>query len=150
MTGQLFEFDDSACPVMDCFEQLSTCQLVHSRIVSLYFVKNFLKALVTGHKAPAGAQLPCLSNEISKEKSLISCFESHEEALLDWVCQQSETSARMNLYASSCDSIFQRLFKASERMEPFMYQRRCLVAMKAIGDRRVCSVLAISSLILFT
>ena len=72
---QLIGFGDPTRPVMDCIEQLSTRQLVHSRMVSLNFVNKFLTALVTGQEVRAGAQFPYLSDEISKVESLLSCFE---------------------------------------------------------------------------
>ena len=49
--GQLIDFGDPVLPAMDCFEQQSTRQFVHSRMVSLYFITKFLMALVTGHGA---------------------------------------------------------------------------------------------------
>ena len=36
--GQLIDFGEPANPVMDCIEHLSTRKLVHSRLVSLFFV----------------------------------------------------------------------------------------------------------------
>ena len=56
--GQLIDFGEPARPVMDCIEQFFTCQLVHNRNVSLYFVTRFLTARVTGQEVPAGAKLP--------------------------------------------------------------------------------------------
>ena len=45
--GQLINFGDPVCSVMDCIEQLSTRKLVHSRMVSIFFVTKFLATLVT-------------------------------------------------------------------------------------------------------
>ena len=109
---------------MDCIEQLSTRQLVHSRVVSLYFITKFLTALVTGQGVPAGAQLPWLPDEISKAESLLACFESHEEALLDWARHRREASARWHKYASCYDPLVRRLFEASERIKSEQCQRR--------------------------
>ena len=86
-------------------------------MVSLFFVTKFLKALLTDQKSPAGAQLPCFPEEISKEESLLACFESHEEALLDWVCERREASAQWDKYASRCDPLVRRLFEASGRIK---------------------------------
>ena len=72
--GLLIDFGDPTRPVTDCIEQLSTRQLIHSRMVLLYFVTKFLTALVTGQEVPAGAQLPCLPDEKSKDESLLSYF----------------------------------------------------------------------------
>ena len=91
--GQLFEFLDLVHPVLDCIEQLSKRELVHSRIVSLYSVARFLMALVTGQEVPAGVQWPWLPDEISKAKSFLACFESREEALPDWVRQRRDALA---------------------------------------------------------
>ena len=55
---QLIDFGDIVLAVIDFIEQLSTRQLVHSRIVSLFFVTYFLTELVTVQENPAGAQLP--------------------------------------------------------------------------------------------
>ena len=74
--GQLIYFGDPVRPVMDCIEQLSTSQIFHSRVVSLYIVTRFLTALITGKVVPAEAQLPWLPDEISKVESLMACFES--------------------------------------------------------------------------
>ena len=80
LSGQKYEksFDKSACyfgfektlsggricwlrnpvrPVMDCIEQPSTRQLVYSIIVSVFFTKTHLRALLTGQEVPARAQL---------------------------------------------------------------------------------------------
>ena len=58
LAGQLIDFGDPVSPAMDCIEQLSTRQLVYSRIVSLCFVTKFLTVLFAVQKVPAGAQLP--------------------------------------------------------------------------------------------
>ena len=70
--GQLIDFSDPIRSVMDCIEQLSTRQLVHSRMVSLFLVTKLLTALVTGQEVSAGAQLPFLPDEISTEESFLS------------------------------------------------------------------------------
>ena len=80
--GELIDFGDPLRPVMECIELISTRLLVHSRVVSLYYVTKFIVALVTEQGVPAGAQIPWVPDEISKAKILLSCFESHEEALL--------------------------------------------------------------------
>ena len=88
---------------MDCIEQQSTPQLFHSRMVSLFYVTKFLTALFTSQENPAGAQLLCFPDEISKVKSLLACFESHEEELVDMIRQRREASAQWHKYASSYD-----------------------------------------------
>ena len=45
---QVIDFGDPVRLVMDCIEQLSTRQLVHSRMFSLFIVTKLLTALVTG------------------------------------------------------------------------------------------------------
>ena len=82
--GLLIDFGDPVRQVMDCIEQFSTRELVHRLVVSLYFVTRFLTVLVIGREVPAGAQLPWLPDYVSEADSLLACFESHEEALLDW------------------------------------------------------------------
>ena len=72
LAGQLIDFGDPVRLVMNFIEQLSTCQLFHSRIVYLFFVRKFFTALVTGQENPAGAQLPCFPDEISKVESLLA------------------------------------------------------------------------------
>ena len=83
--GKLIDFGDLLHPVMDCIEKLSTHQPVHSEIVSLFFITKFLTALITGQEVPAGAKFLCLSDKMSKSELFLSCFESHEEALLDCI-----------------------------------------------------------------
>ena len=78
LAGKLIDVGYSVRPLMDCIELLSTRQLVYSRMVSLIFIYKFLTALVTGRKVPAGAQLPCLPDDVSKAESLQSSFERHE------------------------------------------------------------------------
>ena len=51
--GQLIDFGGPVRPVIDCIEHFPTHQLVHSRVVSLYFVTRFLTELVTGQGVPA-------------------------------------------------------------------------------------------------
>ena len=85
--GQLIEFGDPALPVINCIEKPYTCQLVHSRMVSLFFVNKFLMALVTVMEVSPGTQFPWLPHEMQKVKSLLLSFEQHEEALLDWIHQ---------------------------------------------------------------
>ena len=70
--------------MMDCILQLSTRQLVHSGMVSLLFLNKLRTVLITGQKAPTGTRLPWIADEISKVESLLSSFEQHKEALLDW------------------------------------------------------------------
>ena len=50
--------------------------------------------LFTGQVVSAGDHLPWLPDEISKAESFLSCLESHEEVLRDWVRQRSEVSAQ--------------------------------------------------------
>ena len=83
--GQFIDFGDPVRPVMDCIEQLCTRQLVRSRMGSLFFITKFLRALVTDQENPAGAELSCYPDELSKADALLACFESHKESLLDWV-----------------------------------------------------------------
>ena len=73
--GKLIDFGDLTRPVMDCIEQLSTRQPVHSRLVSLFLVTMFLTALVTDQNNPVWAQLPCFPDEVLKAESLLACFE---------------------------------------------------------------------------
>ena len=102
---------------MDCIKQLSTRQLVHSRIVSLYFVSRFLTGQITGQGVPSGAQFPLLPEEISKAESLLDYFESHEEALLDLVRQRRDASAQWHKYVSRYDLLVRNLFEASVRIK---------------------------------
>ena len=88
---------------MDCIEQLSILQLVCSRVYSLFYVTNFLTAIVVGQNSPSGAQLLCFPDEISNLASLLACFESHKEVSLDWVIQRSESSVQWRKYAGSYD-----------------------------------------------
>ena len=110
--------------MMDRIEQLSTRQLFYSRTVSLFFITKFLTALVTSQESPAGAQFPCFPDETSKVESLLTCFESHEEALLDWVLQRLDSSVRWHKYASSYDALVRRLFEASGRINSELCRRR--------------------------
>ena len=71
--------------MIDCIERLSTHRLFYSRMVYLFFVTKLLTAALTDQEVPAGAHLTCLTDEISKEESLLACFESHKEALLNCV-----------------------------------------------------------------
>ena len=86
-------------------------------MVSLYFATRFLTALVTGQGDPAGGKFPWLPDEMSKAESLLSCFESHEEAFLDWVRQRRDASAQWHKYAGSYDLLVRRLFEASGRIK---------------------------------
>ena len=90
----LSTFGDPVRLVIDCTEKLSTRQLVHSRIVSIFYKTKFLTALVTGQENPAEAQLPCFPDEDSKAESLLVCSESHEEELFDWARQRRDASAQ--------------------------------------------------------
>ena len=54
---KLIEFVDPVRPVMDCTEQLSTRQLLLSRMVSFFFDTKSLTALVTRQEDPA--ELSC-------------------------------------------------------------------------------------------
>ena len=85
---------------------------------------RFLTALVTNQEVSTGAQLPWLPDEISKAESLQACFESHEEALVDWVRQFRDASAQWHKYASSYESLVRSLFEASGRIKSESYQRR--------------------------
>ena len=46
--GKLIDLGDSACPKMYCIKQLSTGQLVYSRVISLYLIITLLTSLVIG------------------------------------------------------------------------------------------------------
>ena len=83
LTGQLIDFGNPARLVTDCIEQLSTRQIVCRRMISLFYTKKYPTAIVSGHKVPAGSQLPWLLDEVSKAESLVYSFKQHEEALLD-------------------------------------------------------------------
>ena len=54
LAEELIDFGDPVRPMMDCIEQLSKRQLVHSRMISLFYVTKFLTAIVTGQENPAG------------------------------------------------------------------------------------------------
>ena len=69
---QLIDLGDPIRPVMDCIEQLYTRYLVHSRVVSLYFITKSPTAIITVQGFPAGAQLTWLSEEVSKAESLLA------------------------------------------------------------------------------
>ena len=122
--GQLIDFGEPVRPVMDYIEQLSIRQLVHSRMVSLSYLPKFLTALVTGQENPVGAQLPCFPDEVLKVESLLACFESYEEALLDWVRQSHEASTQWHEYASIYDPLSRRLFEVSGRTKSELCRRR--------------------------
>ena len=79
---------------MDHIEKLSTRRLVQSRMVMVFFMSNYLIALVADEEVSAQAQFPCLLGEISKVGSLFSPFEQQEKALLDWVRLPTDTPAR--------------------------------------------------------
>ena len=53
---------------------------------------------------------------MSKAESLMTCFESHEEALLDWARQRRDASAQWHKYANSYVPLVQCLFEASGRI----------------------------------
>ena len=142
--GQLIDFSDPVRPAMDCFEQLSTCQLILSRMVSLFIVTKFLTALVTNQESPAGVQLQCFPDEISKGESLRGCFESCEESLLCRVRQRSETSARGHKYASSNEPLVRACSKRLDLLSLNYTVVVCLIAMRAIGDGCMWNVPATS------
>ena len=61
---------------------------------SLFLVNKLVLSLITTQESSSEAQLTCFLDDILKAKSFISCFESHEEALLYCVPQRSEAVAR--------------------------------------------------------
>ena len=61
---------------------------------SLFFVTIVLTTHVTGQPNPDGDQLLCFPDEISKEESLLTCFKSYKEALLDRARQRREATAQ--------------------------------------------------------
>ena len=58
--GQLVDFADAICVVLNFFDHFLIRKLVHYRLVSRSFANKFMNALVTGQDVPAGAQFPCL------------------------------------------------------------------------------------------
>ena len=97
----MINFDGPVRLVMDCIEHLSRHQLIHSRMVSLYFTNRVLITIVLNQEISTGAQLSYLPDEISKADSFLYSVESHEEALLDWTRQRNETSAKLHKNASN-------------------------------------------------
>ena len=55
---------------------------------------------------------------------MLTCFESHEEALFDWVRQRHDAWAQWQKYASSRDPLVRRLFDASGRIKSQLCRRR--------------------------
>ena len=82
-------------------------------MASLYLTNKYLITIVAGQEVSAGARLPYLSDEIPKAESLLSCFESYVEALLEWVRQSSEILSQCHKYVSIYDPLLRRLFEAS-------------------------------------
>ena len=117
-------------------------------MVSLFFVTKFSIALVTGQENLAGSQFPCFHYEISKAESLLACFESNEESLLDWAHQHHEASARginkqsvMIRWSSACS----KCLDVSRLNYADVFS---LAAMRAAEDIHAWNVLAMSCLML--
>ena len=118
---------------MDCIEQLSTRQLVHNRIISLFFLTKFLMALVTGYKTLEEARLPCFPDEPSKAESLLAWFDSYEHVMLEWALQYHEASARLRKYARSYDPLVSACSKHLDASSLSYADVASLVAVSAVG-----------------
>ena len=81
---------------------------------------------------------------------MLACFESHEEALIDWTRQRRVASAQWNKYASSYDPLVRRKFKASGRIKSELFRLHLFEYYESNWDVQACSVLGMSCPMLHT